>query len=242
MTVKLDSMRALYLEQLRDLHSAETQLVEALPKAAKTAHNGDQAADRLRSTLTEARETKDALTQLAEGSINLEAAGASDAEQETPQPTPGGQAAGHRRSEPAAEPSAIGRVGGMAFREQGASGKGRPGATRPPGPGPPHGARPRRVVLADDHKDGADSLAELLRLKGHDVFVAYDGQQAVDLAGRCGPTSCCWTSGCQNSRAARRPRRIRRQSWGRGSSSSRSPAGGRPKWRSIAGIRLTIIS
>jgi ferritin-like metal-binding protein YciE len=35
--VKLDSMHALYLAQLRDMHSAEKQLVAALPKLAKTA-------------------------------------------------------------------------------------------------------------------------------------------------------------------------------------------------------------
>jgi len=38
---KLDSMQALYVDQLRDLRSAEAQLVEALPKAAKAAASPD---------------------------------------------------------------------------------------------------------------------------------------------------------------------------------------------------------
>lgn len=35
--LKLDSLRDLFIEELRDLYSAETQLVEALPKVAETA-------------------------------------------------------------------------------------------------------------------------------------------------------------------------------------------------------------
>jgi PAS domain S-box-containing protein len=37
----------------------------------------------------------------------------------------------------------------------------------------------RRVLIADDNRDAAESLATLLRLEGHDVGVAYDGQQAL---------------------------------------------------------------
>jgi CheY-like chemotaxis protein len=40
----------------------------------------------------------------------------------------------------------------------------------------------RRVLLADDNRDGADSLAMLLKISGHDVRVAYDGPSAVSLA------------------------------------------------------------
>jgi ferritin-like metal-binding protein YciE len=34
-SLKLDSLRDLYLEELRDLHSAENQLIKALPKMAE---------------------------------------------------------------------------------------------------------------------------------------------------------------------------------------------------------------
>ena len=36
-SLKLNSLRDLFIEELRDLYSAETQLVEALPKMAKAA-------------------------------------------------------------------------------------------------------------------------------------------------------------------------------------------------------------
>jgi signal transduction histidine kinase/ActR/RegA family two-component response regulator len=42
-----------------------------------------------------------------------------------------------------------------------------------------HPGDPRRVLVADDNVDAADSLAELLRLGGHEVRVAYDGEQAL---------------------------------------------------------------
>src|SRR5215213_9444958 len=35
--MKIESLRDLYVEQLHDLYSAETQLIEALPKMAKAA-------------------------------------------------------------------------------------------------------------------------------------------------------------------------------------------------------------
>jgi signal transduction histidine kinase/ActR/RegA family two-component response regulator len=39
----------------------------------------------------------------------------------------------------------------------------------------------RRILIADDNADAADSLAELLRLEGHEVQVAYDGEQALSI-------------------------------------------------------------
>lgn len=37
------------------------------------------------------------------------------------------------------------------------------------------------VLVADDNRDSADSSALLLQLNGHDVLVAYEGAQALDL-------------------------------------------------------------
>lgn len=37
----------------------------------------------------------------------------------------------------------------------------------------------RRVLIADDNEDAAESLATLLRLDGHDVKVAHDGAEAL---------------------------------------------------------------
>jgi CheY-like chemotaxis protein len=47
---------------------------------------------------------------------------------------------------------------------------------------PPADAPGRRVLVVDDNKDAADSLAFLLRARGNDVRVAYDGLEAVDTA------------------------------------------------------------
>jgi CheY-like chemotaxis protein len=41
------------------------------------------------------------------------------------------------------------------------------------------GGRSRRVLVADDNRDAAESLAELLRLKGHEVALAFDGESAL---------------------------------------------------------------
>jgi PAS domain S-box-containing protein len=45
-------------------------------------------------------------------------------------------------------------------------------------------ARPQRLrlVVADDNRDAAMSLAELLQLEGHEVHVVHDGLQAVEAA------------------------------------------------------------
>ncbi len=42
-----------------------------------------------------------------------------------------------------------------------------------------NGARSRRVLVADDNRDAAESLAEVLRMEGHDVSLAFDGEAAL---------------------------------------------------------------
>jgi PAS domain S-box-containing protein len=46
---------------------------------------------------------------------------------------------------------------------------------------------PRRILVVDDNRDAATSLAILLRMGGHDVAVAYDGIEAVERAALHGP-------------------------------------------------------
>lgn len=38
---------------------------------------------------------------------------------------------------------------------------------------------PRRVLIVDDNRDAADTLAEMLRVMGYDAFTAYDGVEGV---------------------------------------------------------------
>ncbi|HWN40640.1 MAG TPA: ATP-binding protein [Thermoanaerobaculia bacterium] len=45
------------------------------------------------------------------------------------------------------------------------------------------GASGRRILVADDNRDSAESLGMLLELAGHQVRLAYDGQEALDAAG-----------------------------------------------------------
>jgi CheY-like chemotaxis protein len=45
------------------------------------------------------------------------------------------------------------------------------------------GASGRRILVADDNRDSAESLGMLLELAGHRVRLAYDGQEALDAAG-----------------------------------------------------------
>ena len=45
----------------------------------------------------------------------------------------------------------------------------------------------RRIVVADDNRDAADSLAKLLSMMGNEVRTAYDGVDAVDLVSQFHP-------------------------------------------------------
>jgi CheY-like chemotaxis protein len=40
----------------------------------------------------------------------------------------------------------------------------------------------RKVLVADDNRDAAETLALLLQLEGHEVSIAHDGEHAVQLA------------------------------------------------------------
>ena len=46
---------------------------------------------------------------------------------------------------------------------------------------------PRRVLVADDNRDASETLAMLLRLDGHEVHVANNGLEAIDLYSRVRP-------------------------------------------------------
>jgi CheY-like chemotaxis protein len=45
----------------------------------------------------------------------------------------------------------------------------------------------RRLLIVDDLQDTADSLAALMRIKGHEVHTAYDGETAVEMAASARP-------------------------------------------------------
>jgi len=72
-----------------------------------------------------------------------------------------------------------------------------------------------RIVVADDNRDAADSLQVLLELAGHSVFVAYNGQEALDLGLRERPHVFVLDVGMPDMTGYEVARRIRHQAWGR---------------------------
>jgi PAS domain S-box-containing protein len=46
---------------------------------------------------------------------------------------------------------------------------------------------PRRILVVDDNRDSAESMAMLLRLCGHQTWLAFDGDSAVSLAAEHAP-------------------------------------------------------
>ncbi len=71
-----------------------------------------------------------------------------------------------------------------------------------------------RIVVADDNRDAADSLARMLRILGHEVFTAYDGAQAVDRAEAERPDLVLLDIGMPHLNGYEAARRIRGESWG----------------------------
>jgi signal transduction histidine kinase/CheY-like chemotaxis protein len=97
-------------------------------------------------------------------------------------------------------------------------------AARParPGPGLPPadaGGAPstaaRRVLIADDNVDAAESLAILLRLAGHEVRVAHDGPCALRLAIDERPDVVVLDIGMPGMNGYEVARCLRREEWGR---------------------------
>jgi signal transduction histidine kinase/ActR/RegA family two-component response regulator len=71
-----------------------------------------------------------------------------------------------------------------------------------------------RVLVVDDNRDGADSLAEMLRLMGHEVETAGDGLAAVEQAEVFRPELVLMDLGMPRLNGYDATRRIREQPWG----------------------------
>jgi signal transduction histidine kinase/ActR/RegA family two-component response regulator len=72
----------------------------------------------------------------------------------------------------------------------------------------------RRVLVVDDNRDGANSLAMMLRLLGDEVRTAHDGIEAVEVAGRFRPEVILMDVGMPRLNGLAATRRIRAQPWG----------------------------
>jgi len=80
-----------------------------------------------------------------------------------------------------------------------------------------HGVRSsHRILVVDDNRDGADSLAAMLKLMGNDTRTAYDGQEGVDAAGEFRPDVIVLDIGLPKLNGYEACRRIREQPGGKG--------------------------
>jgi len=76
-------------------------------------------------------------------------------------------------------------------------------------------AATQRILVVDDNKDSADSLALLLELTGHEVFTSHDGQHALDLVEQRRPDVVLLDIGLPMLSGHEVCRRIRQQPWGK---------------------------
>jgi CheY-like chemotaxis protein len=73
----------------------------------------------------------------------------------------------------------------------------------------------RRILIADDNRDAAESLGMLLQVAGHEVHVACDGAAALELAERLTPDVAVLDIGMPGLNGYEVAERIRGESWGR---------------------------
>ena len=83
-----------------------------------------------------------------------------------------------------------------------------------PLPAPDTGAR--RMLVVDDNRDSAESIATLLQLSGHRTYMAHDGLAAVEAAERYRPDVILLDVGLPKISGIDACRRIRSHAWGKG--------------------------
>ncbi len=73
----------------------------------------------------------------------------------------------------------------------------------------------RRILVVDDNRDSADSLAALLRLTGHEVRTAYDGLEALEAAATFRPDVVLLDIGLPKLSGYQVARKLREEPWGK---------------------------
>ncbi len=80
----------------------------------------------------------------------------------------------------------------------------------------PHYAGPlRRILVVDDNRDSANSMAMMLKLMGNEVRTAHDGIEAIETAQEFRPKAILMDLGMPRLNGYEATRRIREQPWGR---------------------------
>jgi PAS domain S-box-containing protein len=77
-------------------------------------------------------------------------------------------------------------------------------------------ARGRRILIADDNRDSADTLAAMLQMVGHDVRVCYDGVNALTQAELFRPEVMLLDIGMPVLNGHALATRVREKPWGHG--------------------------
>jgi CheY-like chemotaxis protein len=77
------------------------------------------------------------------------------------------------------------------------------------------GASSLRVLIVDDNRDAADSLAMLLRIAGNEVRTAYDGPEALEVAQEFRPRVVLLDIGLPKMDGHEVAQRLRQEPWGR---------------------------
>jgi PAS domain S-box-containing protein len=98
---------------------------------------------------------------------------------------------------------------------------------------------PLRILIVDDNRDSVDMLATLLKLTGHETFIAHDGLSAMDAATLCDPDVILLDIGLPGlngyevarrirgqQRESRRPLLVALTGWGQGEDRRRSKEAG----------------
>jgi CheY-like chemotaxis protein/two-component sensor histidine kinase len=73
----------------------------------------------------------------------------------------------------------------------------------------------RRILVVDDNRDAADSLAAMLRIMGHETQRAYDGLEAAQAAATFRPEIVLLDIGLPKMNGYEVARQIRQQPWGK---------------------------
>lgn len=71
-----------------------------------------------------------------------------------------------------------------------------------------------RILIVDDNRDGADSLALMLKIIGNSTHTGYDGEEGVQLAEKLRPDVILFDIGLPKLNGYEACRKIREQGWG----------------------------
>jgi CheY-like chemotaxis protein len=74
---------------------------------------------------------------------------------------------------------------------------------------------PRRILIADDNRDSAETMSMLLTISGHEVHIAHSGAAALEMAKRIRPDIGVLDIGMPDLTGYEVAERIRHEAWGK---------------------------